>query len=487
MKLRRSFRNRGLSWAALFALSWGVALGGCERDDTVQVDRNLPPETFITEGPSPSPDPNRPTQVFYQVHLYWRGEDRDGTIAGFRYAIDDTTDPGSWNFTTKTDSVFRFRAGEVGALEHLFLIRAVDNQGKQDATPDTLRFESFTVAQPVVQYDTTRIVVENANGTQVGLGTRDTVLINSRVTMVWSGFDEDGEVVGWESVFRNQQIDHARNDTTRTIGPLNSARHEFTVRAIDDAGAKSTTGGFFQVVGNFDPRTTILKETIRSRLIRTWLTPMDTIQIQHYPPGGAEQDTIPFGASLAFDWETTDPDGPVVLYSWSLSSFQQGQTIETRINTDSLIVCEVQGDSIVCDTTFVPLELDQRTENRITVRGIDVYGRVEGNPTPVPMYYNFPPAVTIADSVTSVPAGEVLRFWFRGEDRDSNRRDLRYSWQFDDDFESPITEFNADSTFVEAFYDQSEIGTHRLIVTAFDQSGTDRPSVPDTLFFSVFP
>jgi hypothetical protein len=79
-------------WAAICALL-AIALGiGCERDDTVQVDRNRPPETFITFGPEPSNDPRDPSDLFYRAHLFWRGEDTDGSIAGFRFAIDDTVD-----------------------------------------------------------------------------------------------------------------------------------------------------------------------------------------------------------------------------------------------------------------------------------------------------------------------------------------------------------------------------------------------------------
>ncbi|MCA9750875.1 MAG: hypothetical protein KC591_01675 [Gemmatimonadetes bacterium] len=473
--------------AALLALSWAVVMAGCERDKSAQVDRNRPPDTFITEGPESSADPRRPTQVFYQVHLYWRGEDVDGSVAGFRFAIDDTTDPSSWSYTTKTDSVFRFSAGEVGAKEHLFLIRAVDNEGKQDASPDTARFESFTVAPPTVAYDTTKIAYTNADGSFVGLSSRDTVLVNSTVTLFWTGSDADGEVVGWESIFRNQLIEHDRNDTTRTIGPLASGEHELTVRAVDDAGAKSTSGGLFVVVSNFDPKTTIDPASIRSRVVRPWLTGPDTLlEIQHFPPGGPVQDTIPFGASLAFDWDSEDRDGPVVSYTWSLG-FLSGETMGEHINTDSLVVCEFQGDDLVCDTVSVPLEMDQRARNPLVVRGKDIYNRSEGNPIPVNLFYNLPPTVVIADSVNSFPAG-TIRVWFQGDDRDSDPRNLQYSYRLDDNSEvGPFELDEPESSFVQFQISPAEFGAHRLIVRAFDQSLSDRPSVPDTLDFSVSP
>ena len=215
---------RPLVTAAVLVLG-GTLVFGCRRDESVAVDRNLPPETFITQGPDISSDPENPTDLFYKAHLYWRGEDRDGTIAGFRFAVDDTTDPGSWGFTARTDSVFRFQVNEVGSRQHLFLIRSVDNQGKQDATPDTLRFEAFTTCPPTVQFMTSKIAYSNVDGTFHGLARGDTVLVNSMVTFVWSGTDCDGEVVRWESVFGAEQpVHHARADTSRTVGPLTSGK-----------------------------------------------------------------------------------------------------------------------------------------------------------------------------------------------------------------------------------------------------------------------
>jgi hypothetical protein len=249
MNLRRhSSVSRPLVTAAVLVLG-GTLVFGCRRDESVAVDRNLPPETFVTQGPDLSSDPNNPTDLFYKAHLYWRGEDQDGTIAGFRFAIDDTTDPGSWGYTSRTDSVFRFQVNEVGSKQHLFLIRAVDNQGKQDATPDTLRFEAFPLPAQV-QFVTSKISYSNAEGSFQGLARGDTVLVNSMVTFVWTGTDCDGEISRWESVFGAEQpVHHARGDTTRTIGPLTSGKHDFIVRAIDDAGAVSTSGAFSRYSG----------------------------------------------------------------------------------------------------------------------------------------------------------------------------------------------------------------------------------------------
>ena len=127
MELWRLESRGRLRWLAFCALVSVAVAAGCEREDPPAVDRNRPPETFVTQGPEPSGDPRNPTNLFYRAELFWRGEDTDGNVVGFRIALDDTADPSAWQFTTSTDSVFRFRVADVGPLEHLFLIRAVED------------------------------------------------------------------------------------------------------------------------------------------------------------------------------------------------------------------------------------------------------------------------------------------------------------------------------------------------------------------------
>ena len=80
MKLRRFRADSRLLWTVGIALFGGAVFVGCIRDKTVGVDRNRPPETYVTMGPDESSDPNDPTDIFYRAHLFWRGEDPDGTV-----------------------------------------------------------------------------------------------------------------------------------------------------------------------------------------------------------------------------------------------------------------------------------------------------------------------------------------------------------------------------------------------------------------------
>ncbi|GJM44033.1 MAG: hypothetical protein DHS20C21_08750 [Gemmatimonadota bacterium] len=470
MKLRRSRAASRLRWTLSFGLFWAAILAGCERDDTVNIDTNRPPETFVTEGPLPSLDPLRPTLAFYRTHVYWRGEDTDGTVVGFRFAIDDTSDPSAWQFTTKTDSIFRFQTGEVNAKEHLFLIRAVDNLGKQDATPDTLRFESFTAAIPVVQYVPQKFQVTHPTIAFTGLSAGDTVLVNSDVTLVWTGSDADGEVARWESTFRGVTVQHDRADTMRTIRNLPSGLQQFEVTAFDDAGAASS-GGLFQFFSNFDPRTTI--NSVTSRTLRPWLPPGNTL-VRTHDLTDAVPDTIPYGAHLQWCWSSTDRDGPVVGYFWKFGFFSGATDTTGPLCVD---LASEDGQDRPIQSTFlnVPANLE--------VRGRDIHGKVEGRPEVVRLFVNFPPKVTINPSPPIV-VNTAARFTFSLSDVDSDPSQLRYRFQIDDELPSPVTVITG-PLVIDAFF--QEVGTHRLKIWAQDQGGVQSQSEPAELIINVIP
>jgi hypothetical protein len=485
MTLRRSRAASRIRWIVSFALFWGGILVGCVRDATVNIDRNRAPDTFVTEGPPVSANPRDPTDIFYRAHLYWRGEDVDGTVDGFRFAVDDTSDPSAWTYTTRTDSTFRFQAGEVGAKEHLFLIRAVDNLGKQDPSPDTLRFEAFTTAAPVVHYVNDQIEVFGGGNSpappQFGLSPGDTVLVNSSIRFVWTGSDADGEVVRWESAFGSENpVQHARDDTTRLVTGLTSGPHQFLVNAFDDAGAISATGGLFELTCNFDPKTTI--NSVVSTLPRPWLGPDSTLIITHDLSHPDHPDTIPYCATLKFAWTSEDPDGPVVRYYWRVA-FIQGSTENTIVDTANEPWFDPVHNMVVTDprplnttSLIVPLQLQ--------VAGEDVYGNVETKPTPVPLYANFPPVVT-AQQVGIVNAGVPVHFPFSGYDRDGHPDSLRYRWQFDNNLPSPLTSFPPGALKIDAFFQASEAGNHQLKIWAQDNGGAASESEPALVAFTV--
>ncbi|MBZ0269670.1 hypothetical protein K8I85_16080 [bacterium] len=449
---------------------------GCVRDESVGVDRNRPPETYVTLGPEVSSDPNDPTDIFYRAHLFWRGEDPDGTVDGFRFAVDDTSDPSFWSFTTRTDSVFRFQAGEVGAQEHLFLIRAVDNLGKQDASPDTLRFESFTRATPRVEYIFDQICATSSQGTECGHAPGDTVLVNSSITFVWTGSDEDGEVVRWESAFGSEEpVQHARDDTTRTISNISSGQYQFLVTAIDDAGAISTVGGSFEFACNFDPVTTMT--SFVSTLPRPWVP--DTLVTVHAFGGGAI-DTIPYGATVKVCWTDFDPDGPIVRTLWRIHNIS-GATMNKCVDTFNEPWIDNSGQTV---TTPRPLDFSAQVPIVVTLRGEDIYANVEGLPEEHNFVVNYPPTVTLQNP-GNVPSGVPIEFAFQGFDRDGNPALLRYRWSFDGAPLSALTQFAPGDLFIDAFFQPNETGSHTLELRAQDAGGVEAESEPVQITFNV--
>lgn len=94
-------------------------------------DPNIAPETTLSVD-SGQPDPGS------RIRLNWFGWDPDGEVVSFdiRSAPDDSM--GEWNSVVNTDSVLILSP----ELEHswAFWVRAVDNEGAVDATPESVLF-----------------------------------------------------------------------------------------------------------------------------------------------------------------------------------------------------------------------------------------------------------------------------------------------------------------------------------------------------------
>ncbi len=477
MDLRRSSAFCRLQAFAVLLLLAGIVIEGCERDDTVQIDRNLPPETYVTRGPDNSTDPEDPTDLYYRAHLYWRGEDQDGTIAGFRFAVDDTSDRSLWQWTTATDSVFRFQAGEIGAMEHLFLIRAVDNEGKEDPSPDTLRFESNTTARPLVHFCLDKFEVNGVRDTLQGCinpdtkGPCDTVVAFSTVKYVWTGSDADGEVVAWESKYDREEAwtAHEREDTTRTVVEMQPGTRVMQVRGIDDAGAKSEFIGKMYIQSNFDPKTNIDRSSITAWLPTPWAVE-DTLWVNYLDSLGVVQDTLPSRGMFTFCWSSSDSDGYVVDYTWRLKQF-------------------VQTTTATCDSSPGPLAVvDAGTGEPLTVKGRDNYGQLETPADTVWLFIDFQPEVNFVNPPATVPYGALARFPFEGRDKDSDPDSLQYEWRFSwqGTWQGPAF-FDPGSLYIEEEMLSQNQGSRSLIIRAQDSGGVRRRSEPDTVFFRIVP
>jgi hypothetical protein len=380
---------------------------------------------------------------------------------------------------------------EVGSREHLFLIRAVDNLGKQDPSPDTLRFEAFTSENPTVRFPPkaskwiagsfnvfTETCVPPSSAAEDSLSPRDTVDVCSDVTFVWTGSDGDGEIVGWESKFDNEPgwRFHQRNDTTRVERSVSPGNHTLSVRAIDDAGAKSTSIARFPFTSNHDPVTKIDSKSIEACLLRTWTDP-DSLLCVRYDSAGVIRDTMPHNSEITVCWSSTDVDGPVVRYQWQIDQYQD-QTPDTRpfASTDT---CATAG----------PLPSTDRSGTTLRIKGIDIHDKAEGAPDTLAIHVNYRPRVqfeTIPADTVTVPSGRRSNFDFSGFDIDSNPTTISFRWKFS--FEGTFSEWidpPQDSLFVVQEFDATQQGVHLLEIEARDVG--DRVSTRDTLYVRVLP
>ena len=158
----------------LCLLTLSLAAGwGCRKPLTPNIDRNEAPETWITAAPVDTLTVldryNQPvgspaiTTIPVRFHLYWAGSDKDGAVAGFYYAVVETTavptdgffaslpgpKPGQYRFTAKTDTTFVFTVSELFTDRlHAFFIYSVDNQGKPDPTPARFIFRASSSGTP---------------------------------------------------------------------------------------------------------------------------------------------------------------------------------------------------------------------------------------------------------------------------------------------------------------------------------------------------
>lgn len=120
----------------LFALA-PFLFFGCDSSLDGNLNENIPPRTFLTVN---SIDVSDESRLSSRVNISWWGDDPDGYIVGYEYAIRDTSE-GNWSFTTATDSIFilPITPGQE-TDEVLFAVRAIDNDGAVDPVGASIEF-----------------------------------------------------------------------------------------------------------------------------------------------------------------------------------------------------------------------------------------------------------------------------------------------------------------------------------------------------------
>jgi len=235
MRFLSRLATRALALALLGILVAAVVLvTGCRKEDQVFVDRNLAPNTRLTGAPAPY------SQTNYRVHMYWDGSDADGFVAGYYFAWDDTS-AASWFYTTKADSFFKALIDTAGETRrHTFYVRAVDNEGKLDPSPARVRFDAWTVL-PRVESLYRVGGPKDPQSPNYDPAAKDTVLMGSTCTFVWTGSDPDGGAsapvdFSWR-LDSNVPTDWSPN-TTAVADEIPSGTHYLYVAAKDETGAQ---------------------------------------------------------------------------------------------------------------------------------------------------------------------------------------------------------------------------------------------------------
>ncbi|MGN8225705.1 hypothetical protein [Gracilimonas sp. BCB1] len=113
----------------LAVLSAAFFISGCDAGLSGTASENQPPSTNLTVERINRGDDFR---LSSQINISWWGNDPDGYIVGYEYAINDTSED-AWTFTERSDSTFILPITEGQSVDDvLFKVRAVDNEGAKD-------------------------------------------------------------------------------------------------------------------------------------------------------------------------------------------------------------------------------------------------------------------------------------------------------------------------------------------------------------------
>ncbi len=439
-----------------FALVTLLAVLGarCEAPELLPPDRNRPPDTFLTRGPDSA------DVAYFRVPLYWRGFDTDGTVSEWQFAIDDTVIRpdaeivgSGWIRTTKTDSVFIFKASTSGTdqqRDHRFFIASIDNEGKPDPTPALLDFTARTFAYPVPEVT-------------AGPDEGDTLEVFSSVTLCWGGTDADGEILSMayrldpiDLGFTTVPIDSQTCVTYENL-PSNGSResYRFLLIAEDDAGSRNIAPVERRFVVNHDPHTSIL------RFYATQIAVPNFVD-----PEIADGDTIADSSEVTFEWAADDVDGEIKGAFWAIDGLRSGTIFSDPALRDS---------ADARTATFRPIisDIPGGSGGRLLVGSVDEYGRSEGSPDTIVFFVNFPPSVVVTEpaggSVTA--PNNQLRVRWQGSDRDGPVNAIEYDIElFPPQGGSIFTTVEA-GQLPQRIYDISASGLYRFEITPTDRQG----------------
>src|SRR5262249_49323732 len=163
-----------------------VSLPGCSKKAGGSLLPDERPSVELTNAPIAA---DRSNPYFYAYRVNWSGNDPDGRVDHYEYAIDPTATDTVWITTTKNEQIMFFRATQPDSIRgnnpatasdfHTFVLRAVDGRG-MNSEPKYRSFFAYTIAPTVA--------IRNP---------QPTALLRAQVTpsvrIEWQGSDPDGQ------------------------------------------------------------------------------------------------------------------------------------------------------------------------------------------------------------------------------------------------------------------------------------------------------
>jgi hypothetical protein len=374
-----------------------------------------------------------------------------------------------WRYTTKTESLFVFRADRPNSRNHSIYVQAVDNEGKADPIPAMANFLAIDPGVPDVSICMASSVTRYSSvldtlvppGTCVETGVEGDTLPQYNVefpgepiaiTLGWEGDDADGEVTGWRYRLdaKGEVVLPADvTSTTFTYDHDNAQAsdvwiglHEFRLVAVDDANARSSEKTARFVI-NYDPNTIIdsvwtYRDKVDNLSSETDTLPEKLIYAKEWRetgqvPEGYDRVCYHFG-QLRLKFHGTDRDmdpggWPPEWFKWSISG--------TLLKSDWTWKRCPQSDTIYyyCALTDPSLEgpyLDSDSPFRLYVTARDsidvdahgnIIGKADGSPDTIWFDVDVPPhLISLRDTVLDEESGTV-KFMWEAEDPDEG-----YHW-----------------------------------------------------------
>jgi hypothetical protein len=336
----------------------GLSIVGCSKKVTGMFVKNKPPTVRLTSAPYDTTN-----RYFYAYKLNWIGDDPDGRVVKFVYAVDPPLDgrPINWTSTTKNEQIIFFKATQPDPTApdsraddfHVFAIRAIDDGGDSSQVV-TRAFFSYTVAPSVHLTDPT------ANHLNIAF-------VTPSVTISWAGSDPDGQFTQKPIKYKYKLFSASGEFTIATAlaqGGLDSLRRFYAPRFAgwDSTSAETTQVQYtnltpdadylfvvvaFDEAGAYSPIFSLDANVLRMRVLLAnaggpHITMFNEYFTFEYVSGSYSTDPskwvpidVPAEQPITFNWSATTDHGAILTYfRWRLGGDVSDETPRTNEITD---------------------------------------------------------------------------------------------------------------------------------------------------------